>query len=106
MLGTLTLPVPRTAMAFRFFEPITAPMPPRPAARMSSRMMAYEVRFSPASPITATRIASSPTSWRIISCALKGFFPQRWEASRISTRSSSIQRYTGRSALPSTISPS
>src|SRR5512136_2944952 len=25
MLGTLTLPVPRTAMAFRFLEPITAP---------------------------------------------------------------------------------
>ena len=37
--GSAMLPtplVPRTAIAFRFFEPITAPTPERPAARCRS----------------------------------------------------------------------
>jgi hypothetical protein len=40
-LAMLATPlVPRTAIAFRFFEPATAPTPERPAARCRSFTMA------------------------------------------------------------------
>ena len=42
-------------MALRFFEPITAPTPDRPAARpMSLITQAKRTRFSPAGPMQAT----------------------------------------------------
>ena len=50
-----TLSCPRTAMALRFFDPITAPGPVRPACLPPSLAMpAYRTRFSPAGPILAT----------------------------------------------------
>ena len=46
--------VPRTTMAFRFFAPITAPPPPRPACRCGSQsMLANFTRCSPAGPMQA-----------------------------------------------------
>ena len=54
--ATRTPPVPRTAMALRFFEPMTAPTPLRPAARCLSFMMqAKRTSFSPPGPMHATR---------------------------------------------------
>jgi hypothetical protein len=48
--------VPLTAMAFRFLEPITAPKPLRPAARVLSLIIqAIFESFSPAIPMDATR---------------------------------------------------
>ena len=45
-------PVPFTAIAFRFLEPITAPVPPLPAERAAVFMThAIGTRFSPAGPI-------------------------------------------------------
>jgi hypothetical protein len=50
-----------TSTAFRFFEPITAPMPPRPATPARWRRveslatMANFTSFSPAGPMVATR---------------------------------------------------
>src|SRR5260370_628917 len=64
--ATLTPRVPRTATAFRFFEPITAPTPDRPAARCLSLMMqAKRTRFSPAGPMQAMRVFGTPTSSRM-----------------------------------------
>ncbi len=46
---------PSTTIAFRFFEPITAPGPPRPSERVPSFMMAANrTRFSPAGPMHST----------------------------------------------------
>ena len=39
--------------AFRFFDPRTAPSPPRPAWRLSWLIVAKRTRFSPAGPMTA-----------------------------------------------------
>src|SRR6476659_3653219 len=44
---------PRTSTAFRFFEPSTAPWPPRPAWRLSWLTVANFTSRSPAGPITA-----------------------------------------------------
>ncbi len=55
--ATFTSFVPRTATAFRFLDPITAPIPVLPAALNSSFMMeAIRTSFSPASPIADTRM--------------------------------------------------
>jgi hypothetical protein len=63
--ATRTPPVPRTAMALRFFEPITAPTPLRPAARCLSFMMqAKRTSFSPPGPMQATRRPGIPSSRR------------------------------------------
>ncbi len=52
--------VPRTAIAFRFFDPITAPTPERPAARCRSlTTAAYSTWFSPAPPMLETRTSGS-----------------------------------------------
>ena len=54
--ATFTPPVPRTTTALRFLLPMTAPMPPRPAARFLSFMMpAYSIPRSPGVPMVATR---------------------------------------------------
>jgi len=62
-LGLAMLPtplVPRTATAFRFFEPITAPTPERPAARCRSLTMAENsTLFSPARPMVEMRSSGS-----------------------------------------------
>jgi hypothetical protein len=59
---------PAAATAFRFFEPMSAPMPQRPAARPSSFMTAANGRpFSPAEPMQATLTFSSPNSFLIAS---------------------------------------
>src|SRR2546425_10579113 len=55
-----TAPVPRTAIALTFFEPITAPTPERPAARDLSLMtQATRLRVSPAGPIPLMRAEGS-----------------------------------------------
>ncbi|HSR11138.1 MAG TPA: aminoacyl--tRNA ligase-related protein [Thermodesulfobacteriota bacterium] len=93
--------VPRAAIAFSFFEPITAPKPPRPAmCPLSFSMQASLTLFSPAGPIAATRTAGSPSSSRIASSVSKASFPHSFPASRISIRSPWIHRYTGFSAAP------
>src|SRR5262249_58781607 len=53
---------PHTATALRFFDPITAPTPPRPACRPSLLILAKRRRFSPAALVVAAQIAggSSP----------------------------------------------
>ena len=99
--ATRTLPVPRTAMAFRFFEPITAPTPDRPAARnLSFTMAAKSTWFSPAGPMAATEQSGTPVSARIRSSVSKIPEPHRCSAGRSSIWSSRIQRYTGRSERP------
>ena len=56
-----TLVAARTAIALRFFAPMTAPSPPRPACRPSCEIVAYRTPasppgpISPAGPIAATR---------------------------------------------------
>jgi len=50
--ATLTLPVPITAIAFRFFEPKTLPNPPCPAPEPAPWIRApMRVLFSPAGPM-------------------------------------------------------
>ena len=53
--ATGTLTSPETAIAFKFFEPITAPVPPLPAVRVSDTIALKSTCFSPAGPINATR---------------------------------------------------
>ncbi len=85
--------LPRTAIALRRFDPITAPMPVRPATSFRSLAMhANRTRFSPAGPIVATRMRGSPSSARIASSTSPVILPQRRPASRISTAASAIQR--------------
>ena len=85
--------LPRTAMALSRFEPMTAPIPVRPATSFRSlTMQAKRTRFSPAGPIWATRMRGSPSSARIASSTSPVIFPQRCAASRISTAPSLIQR--------------
>ena len=74
-------------MAFRFFDPITAPTPPRPAWRPSLLMVAKRTRFSPALPMDATQAPGHPPSERMNDCVSSGVFPLSWSAARISTSS-------------------
>ena len=93
--------LPRTAMARRFLEPMTAPKPQRPLKCFSSLvMLAYNTPFSPAGPIWATRMRSSFSSLRIASCTSPVILPHRWEASFSSYCPSWIHRYTGLGLLP------
>ncbi len=65
MSATLMVPLPRTAIAFRFLEPMTAPVPVRPAMRPSSlAMQAKRTIFSPAGPMAEMRTSSEPSSLR------------------------------------------
>ena len=79
-------------MALRFFEPITAPQPDPPAAHPLSQIMhAERTLFSPAGPIDATLIRSSPNFSRISFSVSQVVFPQINDASFISILSSCIQ---------------
>ena len=83
MSATATFFVPRTAMALRFFEPITAPMPPRPATSFRSlTTSAYLTRFSPPPRSGLTRRNRSPCSARSVSSTSPVSRPQIFEASR------------------------
>ena len=46
-----TLVAARTAIALRFFAPMTAPSPPRPACRPSCEIVAYRTPASPAADL-------------------------------------------------------
>src|SRR6056297_869448 len=102
----LTLPVPFTAIAFRFLEPITAPTPDLPAALSSSFIIAaILLRFSPPGPIANTLVplgASLISSFEVSDT----YLPHTLDASFNSTLSSSIERYTGFSDFPSNITAS
>ena len=101
---TFTPTVPRTTMALRFFDPITAPTPDRPAARsISFTTAAYRTPFSPARPIEATRTSLSPRRSRKVVSVSHTDLPHRSDASLSSASSLVMSRYTGVSDLPSKI---
>ena len=77
-----TLAAARTAIAFRFLAPMTAPSPPRPACRPSCEIVAYRTPRSPAGPIAATRQPrpSSFLSCLSVSSALRPVSPSRGPA--------------------------
>ncbi len=83
---------PRTAIAFRFLSPITAPTPRRLALDRPCSMEAKKTRFSPARPMEATAAFGSFSSWRISSAVSSVPRPRKCVASRISTLSSWIHR--------------
>src|SRR3989338_6239687 len=88
--------VPRTAIAFRFFDPITAPQPHLEALWMNSVViLAYLTRFSPAGPMLRI-LNSCPVSCFSLSLKTTSVFcfqvPHRSEASRISILSSYTYR--------------
>ena len=67
---------PSAMTALRFFAPMTAPTPPRPATRCWLTMAAKRTRFSPAGPMTALpKLAGSA------SCVAMVPLPHRREAS-------------------------
>ncbi len=105
--GSLTLPtplVPRTAMALRFFEPITVPTPERPAARCRSfTTAAYRQPVSPAGPMPETRTCGSWNLFLSQASVSHVDLPQIAEASRRWAESFSMCRYTGLGDLPSTM---
>ena len=79
-----TLCFPKNAMALRFLEPITAPMPVRPLARLTMLIMAENrTRFSPAGPICSTSILGLPSSSLSMSSTTGVVLPHRWPAARI-----------------------
>ena len=98
--------MPLTAIAFRFFDPITAPGPVRAACRPPSFvMLAYRTRFSPARPMHATRLRcpSRPLTARSVSEVLR---PINSLPSRKSTAPSSMDSRHGNSLLPVMMSAS
>src|SRR3990170_2998584 len=93
--------LPRTTTALSRFDPITAPRPVRPLARLTMFMIAAKrTRFSPAGPICAISTFSSPISFlrRLSTSAVT--LPQRCLAGRSSALPSLSQRYTGSLAWP------
>ena len=73
-------------MALRFFDPMTAPRPQRPAKLCWSKaMQAIATRRSPAGPMAATLILASPAACRTASTVSTVSLPHRPEASRICT---------------------
>ena len=101
---TVTPTVPRTTTALRFFDPITAPTPDRPAAlSISFTIAAYKAPFSPAKPMEATRTSLSPRRSRRVVSVSHTDLPHKSDASFSSTSSLVISRYTGASDLPSKI---
>jgi hypothetical protein len=99
--------VPRTAIAFRFLLPITAPTPERPAARCRSfTTAANSTLFSPASPIDEMRSSGSWWSFLSVSSVSHTLCPHNADASRSSATSSLMQRYTGLALAPSKITMS
>ena len=98
---------PRTTIAFKFFEAITAPIPVLPWARLALLIIELKgMPFSAAIPHWAIWMRSSPNSLRIKSSASAVNFPTKWRASLISITPSWIQIYTKCLALPVTTSPS
>ncbi len=80
----LTPFVPLTTIALRFFDPMTAPTPLRPAALWSSFiMLAKRTLFSPAGPMHAT-LASGSCLARSAPVVSGTFLPQRSDASQSS----------------------
>ena len=74
-IGILNFPSATTA--FKFLLPMTAPIPPRPAARSSLTTQAYLTKFSPAGPITILPNLLFPNS----SCVSPVVFPFKNSAS-------------------------
>ena len=54
---------PKAMIALRFLEPITAPVPARPATRSWLTMAAKRTLFSPAGPMTALPYFFGNASW-------------------------------------------
>ena len=90
--AAFTKPLPLTAIAFRFLDPITAPKPQEPLASLSAKMLANGTRCSPAGPM-ATTFTDLPNSALSASLVCAAPFPQREAASLICTVSSWIERY-------------
>src|SRR5690554_1205159 len=85
-LDTGISPVPLTAIALSFLDPITAPPPPLPGARCPSLIgQERSESLSPAGPIAETLILGSPVSFFNSSQTSLESIPQRFEASLIST---------------------
>ena len=85
--------VPRTTTALRFLEPMTAPMPVRPLARLPMLMIAARrTPFSPAGPIAATSTFGSSSSSLSRSVVSDVVLPHRWPAGRSSASPSWIHR--------------
>ena len=83
---------PLMTTAFRFLEPITAPMPGLPPALPSWETTVETLqRFSPAGPMRSTP-AFLPCLSLSSASDLYEFTPQRSEASLISYSSSSMRR--------------
>src|SRR4030042_1686302 len=99
---------PLTATAFRFFDPITAPIPAPPTLRKRSlTMFARGRRFSPAGPIVTRKVSLaihwSPRFSLNLSSVSDVDRPQYSSAGMSLILSSIIERITGVSALPSMI---
>ena len=95
-----TVCVPRTAMALRFFEPMTAPGPVRPACLPPSLLMlAKRTRFSPAGPMHAT-LRLYPRRCFTACSVCDVVRPARSDASRKSTSPSSMDSSVGESHRP------
>ena len=80
--------VPKTVTALSFFEPRTAPRPPRAAIRSSSATPATRTRFSPAGPIVRARPSFLSAS-RVSSVSRPQSFLASWSVAfpfRISSR--------------------
>jgi hypothetical protein len=90
---------PRTTIAFRFFEPITAPDPPRPAWRPSLLIVAKRTSRSPATPIAAMH-ACPLAAGRRRACASSALEPASAAADRISIVSPSMARDASAGARP------
>src|SRR6185436_8315650 len=91
--------VPRTAIAFTFLLPRTAPLPPRPAWRPSCEIVAYRTARSPAGPIAA--IWKSEPSWALSADSVAPHVaPRRSPALSSRTRPSSTIRVDSSAARP------
>jgi len=104
--ATETPESPRIAIAFRFFAPMTAPTPPRPACLPSLLIVAKRTRFSPAKPIAATRASDAFTAVRTKASVDAALRPRQAAASPKTTRPRSTKTYDSDSARPVTTSAS
>ncbi|MBA7698865.1 hypothetical protein ES703_107548 [subsurface metagenome] len=101
--ATSIAPLPFTAIAFNFLDPITAPIPHLAATLdLSTMTQAPRTKFSPAGPMQSTFVLS-PSSVRIKSTVSETVFPQMCLASFILILLSTIAIYTGCCAFPVTI---
>ncbi len=101
--ATTAWPLPRTATALSFLEPMTAPTPERAAARPRSLMIPLiRDSFSEAGPMQAMRIFRSPAAdWMAVSVSTVSR-PHRCAASFSSILPSVTIRYWGVDAQPTT----